>query len=320
MSGNAGLCATRNIVSAAIKAPARHAMPWRRRLWFAAVLSPVRAMSFASPPPSRRSVLPATRPRRLTVLHTESPHPRLRRIRFGGDDLHDFPDLGPGAHIKLFVPAPGAAAVLPVLTAEGPRWPAGPRPAARTYSVRSLDAQRRTLDIEFVLHGDDGPASRWAARAQAGDSLGLAGPGGPPLLRADAHFFLLAGDLSALPAIAAVLEQLPADARGAALIEIEHGAPPPALRHPPGVALHWLPAGHDSPLPQAVRALRWPVDAGVVSATVAGETGAVIAIRRHLRDERRLPREALYAVPYWRRGQSEEQYHAERHQLMDEDA
>ncbi len=253
------------------------------------------------------------------MLHAASPHPPLRRIRFGGEDLHDFPDLGPGAHIKLFIPAPGADAVLPLLGSRGPQWPAGPRPAARSYSVRSLDAQRRTLDIEFVLHGDDGPASRWAARARIGDSLGLAGPGGPPLLHADAQFFLLAGDLSALPAIAAVLEQLPADARGIALIEIAPGAPAPALRHPRGVALRWLPAAEPSPLPDAVRALDWP-ERATVSATVAGETSAVIAIRSHLRIERRLPREALYAVPYWRRGHSEEQYHEQRHQLMDEDA
>ena len=35
--------------------------------------------------------------------------------------------------------------------------------------------------------------------------IGLAGPGGPPLYDAYADFHLLAGDLSALPAIAAVL-------------------------------------------------------------------------------------------------------------------
>jgi NADPH-dependent ferric siderophore reductase len=274
-------------------------------------------MSFASSPLSRRH----TRPRRLTVLDAETPRAtagaRLRRIRFGGPDLHDFPDMGPGAHIKLFVPEPGAEAVLPVMSAQGPQWPEGPRPAARTYSVRSLDAANGTLDVEFVLHGGNGPASRWAAEARVGDSLGLAGPGGPPLLRRDAEFFLLAGDLSALPAIAAVLEQLPPTASGVALIEAD---PPLPLVHPPALQLHWLGSGQTSPLPEAVRALQWPTDSRPVSATVAGESDAVMAIRRYLRRDRQLPRDALYAVPYWRRGHSEEQYHEQRHELMDQDS
>lgn len=273
-------------------------------------------MSAVTAPPLSRHL---TRPRRLTVRQTERLSPHLLRVRFFSEELHDFPDAAPGAHLKLFVPPPGAKAVLPTIGAGGPEWPEGPRPAARTYSLRRFDRTRRTLDIEFVLHGEDGPGSRWAARARTGDSIGVAGPGGPKLSRSDADFHLLAGDLTALPAIAAVLENLPASARGAALIEVEDAGDELDLRHPPGVKLHWLRGGASSPLPDAVREIDWPSSVRIF-ATVAGENDAVLAIRRHLRRDRGVPTESLYAVPYWRRGRREEEYHEERHRLMETDS
>ncbi|WP_119632054.1 siderophore-interacting protein [Methylocaldum marinum] len=273
-------------------------------------------MSAVTAPPLSRH---PTRPRRLTVRQTERLSPHLLRVRFFSEELHDFPDAGPGAHLKLFVPSSGVATVLPTIGPSGPEWPEGPRPASRTYSLRRFDRSRRTLDIDFVLHGDDGPASRWAARARAGDSIGLAGTGGPRLSRADADFHLLAGDLTALPAIAAVLENLPASARGAVLIEVEDAGDELDLRHPPGVKLRWLRGSAPGRLPDAVRGIDWTSSARIF-ATVAGENDAVLAIRRHLRRDRGVPAESLYAVPYWRRGRREEDYHDERHRLMETDS
>lgn len=265
---------------------------------------------------------PPHRPRRLTVLETRALGPRMRRITLTGSELRDFPAAGPGAHIKLFLPRPGQEPLLPTRSADGLVWPPGERPAVRTYSLRSHDPARDTVDVDFVLHGDEGPASRWAARARAGDPLGMAGPGGPPLLAADADFHLLAGDLSALPAIAAVLEALPATARGVALVEVADDADQQPLRHPPGLKVHWVQRPKTPPrepaLASAVQALPWPAAPLRISATIAGESSAVIAIRRHLLFERSLARDALYAVPYWRRGESEERYHEERHRIMDE--
>lgn len=269
----------------------------------------------ASHQPSR-----PTRPRRLTVVDTHVLSPHLRRVLLGGPDLHDFPESQAGAHIKLFIPSPGQALQLPRLGANGVEWPPGPRPIARTYSLRGRDARGGTLSVDFVLHGNGGPASKWAAQARVGDAIGLSGPGGPPLYRADAERHLFCGDLSALPAIAAVLERLPAQARGLALIEIADLADELPLRHPPGIELRWLRRAPDaeSPLPALVAKARWSA-LDQASATVAGERAAVAAIRALLL-EKGLRRDRLYAVPYWRRGQREEDYHAERHRFMDEEA
>ena len=91
------------------------------------------------------------------------------RVTFTGDDLAAFGWNGPAAHIKLIFPEDGQA--------EPPMpQPDGPRPTRiRTYTPRRFDPAVPELDVEFVLHGD-GPASTWAAQAQAGQALVLGGP------------------------------------------------------------------------------------------------------------------------------------------------
>ncbi|WP_437786398.1 siderophore-interacting protein [Sorangium sp. So ce1097] len=270
---------------------------------------------------SPQKTVARTPPRLLEVLRATAISPRMRRITLGGEAIAGFPARSDGAHIKVFFPrGDQAAPELPTLGPEGPIWPPTPRrPITRTYSVRRYDARAGELDVDFVLHGDDGPASRWARRARPGDRLGIAGPGGPDPMLGPADFYLLAGDLSALPAIAALLENLPATARGHAVVAVPDAAEMLDIARPPHVALTWIPLdGAHAPGPRledAVRAMTWPE--GRVFAWVAGESSSVVAIRDHLLDERGLGREAMYAVPYWKASQSEEAYHAERHRIMD---
>lgn len=263
-----------------------------------------------------------TLPRLLRVRRTLQLTPQMRRVTLAGAALAGFPADSDGAHIKLLLPRAGQREpVLPTLGPDGPLWPpADVRPIARTYTVGRYDAAAGELDIDFVLHGDDGPASRWARRAAPGDAIGVAGPGGPARFQPGAAHYLLLGDPSALAALAAVLAALPDDARGDALIEVPDSKEIRALPHPAGVSLRWLVragvrAGDSRLLLAALRELAWP--AGAVSVTLAGESGQVVALREHLLTERGLPRQALYAVPYWKDEHDEEAYHAERHRIMD---
>ncbi|PHV11874.1 siderophore-interacting protein [Chitinimonas sp. BJB300] len=266
---------------------------------------------------------PRTPPRLLRVRRITQLAPQLRRVTLVGTALAGFPEGEEGSHIKLMLAREGQVEpVLPTLGPDGPIWPpADQRPISRTYTVARYDAAAGELDVDFVLHGDDGPASRWALHAKAGDAIGVAGPAGPDRHQRNADFYLLVGDPSSLAALSAVLNALPADARGYALVEVPNRDEIMPLPHPVGVELQWLSrdgaaAGASTRLLDAVRNLAWPT--GRVSVTLAGESTQVVAIRDWLLHERKLPRDMLYAVPYWKDTYTEEAYHAERHRIMDE--
>ncbi len=110
-------------------------------------------------------------------------------------------------------------------------------------------------------------------------------------------------------------EALPATARGFAFIEVPDSRDEQPIETRADIAIRWLHCNGGALLEDAVRGVPWPE--GTVSATIAGESGAVVAIRDYLRRERGLGRDAIYAVPYWKASLSEEGYHDERHRIMD---
>lgn len=202
--------------------------------------------------------------------------PSLLRIVFAAPALAQMRSHGPDQRIKLFFPMADGA---PPALIDGPDWyaayraiPEALRPPMRTYTIRALRPALGELDVDFVLHGDAGPASRWAARAQPGDRLQIWGPavggdasgGGcewhPP---ASARHVLIVADETALPAAAAILERVAALAnppRVSALIEIPLAADAayPAL-HPGALRdVQWLPraGSHDGHGEQLLQALR----------------------------------------------------------------
>lgn len=265
-----------------------------------------------------------TPPRLLQVVRSQRIAPHLQRITLGGESLRGFPVHSHGAHIKIFLPrAHQQQPQLPQLTAQGIQWPpAEERPITRTYSVRAYRPDTNELDVEFVMHGegeDSGPAAHWAAHAQVGDYLGVAGPGGPDPLLAPADWHVLAGDMTALPAIAALLETLPANAQGCVFIETDLAANKFELIHPENIHVQWLVRDPQRErLVEAIKQVAPPIGVSSISAFIAGENFAVVSSRDYLRATYGLTKKNLYAIPYWRRGQDEETYHQERHRIMDE--
>ena len=233
-------------------------------------------MSESSDPPA---------PRRLVVTGAERLTPTMRRITLGGEGLRGFA-LVPGAwgpYVKLLIPRVGEP------------------PARRTYSVRDFDPAANTLTVDIVLHEPRGVASSWAMFTAPGDEVGLLGPGA---VRVDAATprVILAGDHSALPAIAFTLERLPGDARGQAFIALDDRADRQSLAAPPGVEICWVDATET--LDGAVRGADWPRD-GAVMVWAGAEAALARRLRAHARGERGLDQERCAVLNYWKRGKPE---------------
>lgn len=253
------------------------------------------------------------KPHTAQVVRTERLTPHMQRVVLGGPGLAGFAaDTCTDHYVKLLFGAPGTTYPEPFdlerIRAEFPReqWP-----VTRTYTVRDWDPERHELTLDFVIHGDDGLAGPWAARARPGETVRFLGPGGAYAPDPAADWHLLAGDESALPAIARTLETLPAGARAHVFVEVS--GPEEEQKIDAGVRVVWLHRG-DRPvgaaLLEAVRGLEFPP--GRPHVFVHGEAGFVKELRRLLRVERQIPREDLSISGYWRQGHNEDGWQASK--------
>ena len=295
---------------------------------------------------------PAYRLFNVELKRREQLSPALTRFVFGGPEVAEMKTLAADQRIKIFFPdASGQPPSLP----GGSEWyqayrsvePAR-RPPMRTYTIRALRAEQEEVDVEFVLHGENGPASAWATHARIGDRLQLAAPnrqygddpGGyewkPP---AGVRHIPLIADETALPAVAGILEELAGEAEPPvveAFLEVPGEADILDLPAIPAARLHWLPrhqagihsrngermveAARQARLPEREVAggaaqeledidideeILWELaspESGSFYAWVAGESAAVMAIRRYLVQERGIDKRHLTLMGYWRLG------------------
>lgn len=188
-------------------------------------------------------------------------------------------------------------------------------PVRRTYTLHSVDEQARTLQIDFVVHGDDGVAGPWAASAQPGDQVCFAGPGSGYAPNPNVDWHLMAGDESALPAITAALAALPQDAQGIALLEVTDAADELPLQAPDGVEVRWLHRGGPFTPESTVLAqelLETPWRAGHVQVFAHGEREVIKQLRRYFTDVRSLDRRQMSLSAYWAHGRAEDAFQAEK--------
>nr|MBS1901282.1 siderophore-interacting protein [Actinomycetota bacterium] len=291
---------------------------------------------------------------RTTVAHRTQLSPNFLRVTLTGPDLVHFGTAGLDQRIKLVLPLPDGS-----FTDVGQfdetvgmmewyrRWrelPDETRNPIRTYTIRAVRPEAREIDVDFVLHGTEGPASAWASAAAPGAPLVVIGPdaradetGGLEWNPGDAGSVLIAGDETAVPAICAIVESLPAHVTGSVYIEVPTEADALPLAAPEGVAIRWLARGsaaHGLRLSAAVHAwgetraaedepaattgteladpsedeVLWEVpDAAVGScyAWLAGEASTITALRRHLVRDLGIDRRSVAFMGYWRRGRAE---------------
>ncbi|MFE5819193.1 siderophore-interacting protein [Streptomyces sp. NPDC056479] len=254
----------------------------------------------------------------LQVVRTRRLGPSMVRVTFAGADLHAFHSDGRDQSLSLFLPHPGQTEPqVPIELGDGwwQGWrelPDDVRAVMRSYTLRALRRNPDEIDIDFVLHTPAGPASRWASGAAAGDRVLLLGPAiaenrairfRPP---EDTDLVVIWGDDTAVPAVSAILESLPAGTRAQVWLEVHDAGDIQDLVTVADAGITWLveedglDAVRATELPPAERPYVW----------IAGESGRVKALRRHFVGERGIDRRRVTFVGYWRQGMTEEQLRA----------
>lgn len=225
-------------------------------------------------------------------VHLVTPH--MKRITVDGSSLADFRNSLPAQWLKVFVP-----------------FRDGERQSGRAYTIRHFDRATKKLVLDFVLHGDNGPISAWASRAEIGDAFHISAPhprSGFAVVPTTEDY-LLFGDETALPAIGGILEAVPAKARARVFVEVADAREEQELASAASLTVTWLhretrTAGSRSRLEEAARNIDLlPLGAGEI--WVAAESAEVSAIRNHMLKERCVDRKILHAVGYWKRGEAD---------------
>lgn len=245
-------------------------------------------------------------PRLLHVAGIETLTPSMRRITLAGlapEEPFPFTPMAVSDHVKLVFPeAESGEIYLPTVVDDRLTMPEGrPRPIFRDYTVRAHDGDAGTLVIDFVLHRH-GPAGRWAIDAQRGDALGVLGPRGSHIYPSDFDQYLIAGDETAVPAMARWLEELPRGARATVLVSVASLAEQPALPRSPGATVTFLDRSvHGTGVLAQAFASVVP-GPGRLFVWAAGEAGSLKPIRRHVRDALQLPPSHADIDGYWKVG------------------
>jgi len=248
----------------------------------------------------------------FNVVSKEYLTPHYIRVTLNGVGVKDFAPCTLGANNKIFVPPVGTDKVYISNPAVDPEMaiviPADLKPIMRTYTHRAIDLQKEEIVIDFVDHGDIGPASAWARRAKKGDELGVAMKLVSKALCPAVDWYLLAGDATAIPVLSCILESLPATAKGYCVIEVASPAEILSEVRHEGFTIEWVFTGEDqgvSSLVEAVQKVNVPHGHSHF-AYVACEYSSVKAIRAYFKESLRWSNTDFYAFSYWKKGESED--------------
>ncbi|MFI7167166.1 siderophore-interacting protein [Rhodococcus erythropolis] len=230
--------------------------------------------------------------------------PNMIRIVFGGSAPEK---LVPSGHsderVRIAFPAPGLQHAEPPTCIDG-QWgyhDLSARNRVRSYTIRRTDPHSRTVTVDFVVH-EGGVASQWACRAAPGDTVFMLGPDGWHAPPRETTWQLLIADMTALPALARIAEELPACITAHAIIETHTPDDQQVLRSDAELTTTWYHGTGNgiapSALPTAVSAYQLPDGPGYV--WFAGEASVSRLVRKHARQHWGLPAASFDIIGYWR--------------------
>lgn len=254
----------------------------------------------------------------FTVIRKEYITPHYIRIFLTGENVPLIANTTIGVNNKILVPPTGVDKIhFPEFDYDKMQWKPQPeeiRPSVRTYTHRGIDLDKNEIWIDFVAHGDEGPASAWAIAAKKGDLLGILMKDGKTELYAKADNYFLVADATGIPVIASILEDLPSTAEGICILEVDSKIDEQKLHTLANIKFIWIHNENpqkSSQLAEVAKQQILPEESR--SGYIAAEFSTVKEIRRYLRKEKLWKQEELYAYSYWKSGISEDRSASDRH-------
>jgi len=222
------------------------------------------------------------------VKHKTYLTPHYIRVVFTGKDIIKFSQVTVGVNNKIFINDKKQEII------------------RRTYTLRALDLEAEEMTVDFVAHGEEGPASAWAIHAAPGDFVEIGMKDKQDPLYPVADWYLLAGDHTALPVISVILNTLPTNAEGIAMIQVNSADDMLAIETASKVKINWIfgdSLQFPSLLQHGVRGVALP-EAQTKYVFIAAEAAVVKELREHFKNKE-LTREEFSAFSYWKRGIAE---------------
>lgn len=218
--------------------------------------------------------------------------PHLIRVIFDIDEKQAelLANVKPGSNNKIFIPTEENITLI------------------RTYTNRKIDLEEKELSVDFVAHGDNGPASAWALKAKPGDLLEIGMKESSKPLVPNADFYLLAGDATALPVICAIAEQFPSYVRAKIILEVADKEDELILCSAADLSVEWLHNPHPeqgSKLAEAVKSVHFPPGILKEYVYIAAEYSTVHELRTYFRTTLEWDPHDMYICSYWKAGQAE---------------
>lgn len=252
------------------------------------------------------------------VTSKEHLTPHYIRVKLKSEEDIDFDQCTLGANNKIFIPPAGQTEVqFAIFNPEKGEWEMPDeqvKPIVRTYTHRAIDFETKEITIDFVNHGDNGPASSWARNADINSQLGVAMKIRPTHLYPEVEWYLLVGDSTAIPVLSCILESLPATAKGLCVIEIPTEADKLSTVSHPGFQIQWLINAKpevSSELSNHIKDIEVPEELSTF-AYVACEYSSVKEIRRYFKEDLNWTTKDFYAFSYWKTGEAEDKSASDR--------
>ncbi|WP_192798509.1 siderophore-interacting protein [Brucella intermedia] len=247
------------------------------------------------------------------TIAVENLSPSLVRVVLkidGGERL--VPSGHPDEWVRLALPPDAQTPVtLPVLMENG-KWgrPDGSQHCPnRPYTIRRWDAERCKMTIDIVAH-DGGVAASWAMNAKVGDVVGICNPEGRFWIPKGSQWLLMLTDITGLPAVGRVLEELPEGFRAIVHVEIPSKDDRQVIVTKADALVTWHACHGVKPerpgyteLPRIARTItELPEGPGYIY--IAGEARAASDCRKHFRDVLGFDKRRIDAIGYWIEGQA----------------